>query len=50
LSDNQQRSRDERLDGADLVVLGDTQRLRAADRQRLAAKARQKGSVIFPVK
>jgi hypothetical protein len=34
------------LDGLDLIVVGDTQRLRAADRQRLAAKARQKGAVL----
>jgi hypothetical protein len=34
------------LDGVDLIVLGDTRRLRAGDRQRLAAKARQKGAVL----
>jgi hypothetical protein len=34
------------LDGMDLIVLGDTRRLRAGDRQRLAAKARQKAAVL----
>lgn len=35
------------LDGVDVIVLGDTRRLRAGDRQRLAAKTRQKGAVLI---
>jgi hypothetical protein len=34
------------LDGVDLIVLGDTRRLRAGHRQRLAAKAQQRGAVL----
>jgi hypothetical protein len=35
------------LDGVEVIVLGDTRRLRATDRQRLAAKTRQKGAVLI---
>lgn len=37
------------LDGMDLVAVAGTQRLRAGDRQRLAARARQRGAVLCPV-
>jgi hypothetical protein len=36
------------LDGVDLIALADTERLRANDRQRLAARARQSGAVLLP--
>jgi hypothetical protein len=38
------------LDGVELVVVAGPQRLRAGDRQRLAARARQRDAVLFPVK
>ncbi|WP_445185109.1 hypothetical protein ACTXG6_43385 [Pseudonocardia sp. Cha107L01] len=34
------------LDGLDLVAVGGTQQLRAGDRQRLTARARQRGAVL----
>jgi hypothetical protein len=37
------------LDGIDLVAVAGTEQLRAADRQRLAARARQRGAVLLPV-
>jgi hypothetical protein len=37
------------VDGVDLVVLGDTRSWRAGDRQRLAARVRQRGAVLIPV-
>jgi hypothetical protein len=36
------------LDGVELVVVAGTQRLRAGDRQRLAARARQRDAVLMP--
>jgi hypothetical protein len=36
------------LDGVELVVIAGTQRLRAGDRQRLAARARQRNAVLVP--
>jgi hypothetical protein len=36
------------LDGVDLIALTDTGRLRASERQRLAARARQGGAVLLP--
>jgi hypothetical protein len=33
-----------------MVVIAGTQRLRAGDRQRLAARARQRNAVLFPAK
>jgi hypothetical protein len=36
------------LDGLELVVVAGTQRLRAGDRQRLAARARQRNAVLMP--
>lgn len=36
------------LDGVDLVVLGDTQRLHDSDARRLSARARHRGSVLLP--
>jgi hypothetical protein len=37
------------IDGLDLIAVAGTERLRAADRQRLAARARQRGAVLLPV-
>jgi hypothetical protein len=37
------------LDGIDLVVVADVEPLRAGDRQRLAARARGRGSVLLPL-
>jgi hypothetical protein len=37
------------LDGLDLVAVAGVERLRAGDRQRLAARARHRGSVLLPV-
>jgi hypothetical protein len=37
------------LDGVDLVAVAGVERLRAGDRQRLAARARQRGAVLLPV-
>jgi hypothetical protein len=37
------------VDGVDVVVLGGTAQWRAGDRQRLAARVRQRGAVLVPV-
>jgi hypothetical protein len=37
------------VDGLDVVVLGGASAWRAGDRQRLAARVRQKGAVLIPV-
>ena len=37
------------LDGLDLVAVAGVERLRPGDRQRLAARARQRGAVLLPV-
>jgi len=37
------------LDGVDLVAVAGVERLRAGDRQRLAARARHRGAVLLPV-
>jgi hypothetical protein len=37
------------LDGLDLVAIAGTARLRAGDRQRLAARTRHRGAVLLPV-
>lgn len=37
------------LDGVDLVAVAGVERLRAGDRQRLAARARGRGSVLLPL-
>jgi hypothetical protein len=37
------------LDGLDVVAVVGVERLRAGDRQRLAAKARQRGAVLLPI-
>ena len=37
------------LDGVDLVAVAGVERLRAGDRQRLAARARSRGSVLLPL-
>lgn len=35
------------MDGFDLVAVAGAERLRAGDRQRLAARARQRGAVLL---
>lgn len=37
------------IEGVELIAVADTQRLRAGDRQRLGARARQHGSVLLAV-